>query len=82
MLKVLRNFKDRLDGQYFVVSTPDTYRSYCHGVEEILEPVYKKIMEIEDTVRKQGTSIYKFYLFLSFLGVLVYELKIAKMFPT
>lgn len=57
MMKLFRNFKDRIDGQYFVISTPDTYRSYYHGVEEVLEPVYEKIMEIEDNVRKQGTSL-------------------------
>lgn len=56
MLKTFRSFEESLRGEYFVASIPDTYRSYNGALQEIMNPVLKKIRDIENTVRKQGKN--------------------------
>lgn len=53
MLKTFREFQNSILGEYFTPSIPDTYRSYNCALQEILQPIFEKITQIEDTIRKQ-----------------------------
>lgn len=60
MMEFFREFSKSLEifTYELINSVPTTYKYYNNSLKNIIDPIYRKLSELEDKVREQGEHFY------------------------
>ncbi|CAH0548603.1 unnamed protein product [Brassicogethes aeneus] len=76
-IELMEEFRDFFQSTDITSNCPCTYRSYSSSLKKIINPVYKKIVELEDLIRKQD-STYTLLKLADDLSVILEPMRVLK----